>query len=86
YDARTGREVYRRRVPESGGTYNASPVAGGGHLYLSHADGNVYVVAAGPEFRLVSTNPMGEALMATPAMSRGLLVFRTRDHVVAVER
>jgi len=32
-------------------------------------DGEVIVVAAGPEFRHIATNTVGEFLMATPALS-----------------
>jgi outer membrane protein assembly factor BamB len=84
YEARTGREVYRQRVPDVGGTYSASPVVADGRLYLSHADGTVYVVRAGPTFELIATNPMGEVLMATPAMAPGILLIRTQSHLVAL--
>ena len=33
---------------------------------------------------LLATNPMGEICMATPAISEGVLFFRTRHHLVAV--
>lgn len=31
-----------------------------------------------------ATNPLGEVAMATPAISEGTLLFRTRGHLVAV--
>ena len=81
YEAETGREVYRERVE---GPFTASPVAADGKLYLTAEKGSVHVVEAGPEFRLVATNSMGGICMATPAISEGMLLFRTKDHVVAV--
>jgi hypothetical protein len=33
---------------------------------------------------VLSTNPMGEVCMATPAISEGALFFRTQGHLVAV--
>jgi outer membrane protein assembly factor BamB len=81
FEAKTGRLVYQERLPTS---FSASPVASGGKLYLSSEDGDVYVVRAGPRFELLSKNAMGEALMATPAISDGLLIIRSRGHVYAV--
>jgi outer membrane protein assembly factor BamB len=85
YEARTGREVYKTRIVESqGGAYTASPVAGDGKVYFTSEDGDVYVVQAGTEFKLLATNPLGEVCMATPAISDGRLYFRTQNHVVAI--
>ena len=53
-------------------------------MYFSSEDGDVTVVKAGPKFELVSVNPMGQVIMATPAMAPGLLVFRMQHAVVAV--
>ncbi len=84
YDADTGKEIYRRRISDAGGTYSASPVAANGHLYLSQADGSVFVVRAGREFKVVSANPMGESLLATPALTEGMVLIRTQHHLVAI--
>ena len=43
-----------------------------------------HVVKAGTTFELLGTNPLGEVAMATPAISEGTLLFRTRNHLVAV--
>ena len=84
YDARTGERVYRSRVSEKAGGFSASPVAAGGHLYLAGEDGDVFVVKAGREFALVSTNPVGEIAMATPAVSGDMLLVRTQGHLLAI--
>jgi hypothetical protein len=44
----------------------------------------VYVLRAGPEYELLATNVMDEVVMATPAISDGLLVVRTLGHVVGL--
>ncbi len=44
----------------------------------------MYVVRAGPKYELLSTNPVGEALMATPAVTGRVLILRGRSHVYAV--
>ncbi len=77
YRLKTGDEVYRQRLPVIGSGYSASPVAADGKLYLSSEDGDMLVVAAGPEFKLLATNAMGESLMATPALSDGVMYVRS---------
>jgi outer membrane protein assembly factor BamB len=68
YNAKTGEKIYQQRIGDKGGAYSASPVAADGKLYLSSEDGDVFVVKAGPKYELMATNPMGEVLMATPAI------------------
>lgn len=81
FEARTGKLVYQERLPSS---FSASPVAADGKLYLSSEDGDVFVVRAGPKFELLATNPVGEPVMATPAITDGMLILRARRHVYAV--
>jgi outer membrane protein assembly factor BamB len=86
YDLKTGAEVYRQRVAHRGSGFSASPVAADGKIYLPGEDGEIFVVKAGPEYELLATNPMGEPLMATPAISSGLMLVRTERHLFAVGR
>ena len=84
YEPRTGRRLYQQRVGGGGSGFSASPVAADGKVYFSSEDGSVFVVKAGPEFEVLAENPMGETLMATPALSEGVLYIRTRGHLVAI--
>ncbi|HEX8353750.1 MAG TPA: PQQ-binding-like beta-propeller repeat protein, partial [Pyrinomonadaceae bacterium] len=86
YDLRTGEELYRQRLPLVGSGFSASPVAADGKLYLSNEDGEVLVVAAGRTFAHVATNSMGELLMATPALSDGVMYVRSSSSLFAVGR
>ena len=83
YDVRTGQRVYQQRVG-GGGSFSASPVAADGKIYLTSEDGDVFVVKAGPAYELLATNPVGEVVMATPAISDGLLIIRGVKHVMAI--
>lgn len=74
YDAKTGKEKYRERL---GGNCNSSPIASDGRVYLSNNDGRTFVVEAGPKFKLLAENDLGERITASPAISRGQLIFRT---------
>ncbi len=84
YKLRSGKELYRQRIEHQGGGFSSSPVAADGRLYLSSEDGDIFVIRSGPEFRLLGKNPMGERLMATPALSGGRMFVRGEKHLFAV--
>jgi outer membrane protein assembly factor BamB len=86
YDLKTGDEVYRQRLPHLGSGFSASPVAADGKIYLSGEDGEILVVAAGREFKHIGTNTMGELLMATPALSGGVMYVRSASSLFAIGR
>jgi outer membrane protein assembly factor BamB len=84
YDPKTGNRIYQHRVSTNAGGFSASPVAAAGRIYLASEDGEVFVVRAGRTFELLATNPMGEILMATPAISGNMLIVRTGTQIVAL--
>lgn len=86
YDIATGREIYRQRLPLVGSGFSASPVAADGKIYLSNEDGEMLVVEAGETFTLVATNSMGETLMATPAISEGVMYVRGASTLFAIKQ
>ncbi len=83
YEAKTGQKRYRERLADGVG-FTASPVAGDGKIYFTSEEGDVYVLQAGPEYKLLATNKLGEICMATPAISDGNLFFRTQWNVIAI--
>jgi outer membrane protein assembly factor BamB len=86
YDVQTGEEIYRQRLPLVGSGFSASPVAADGRLYLSNEDGEMLVIAAGRKYAHLATNPMGELLMATPALSEGVMYVRSAQSLFAIGR
>jgi outer membrane protein assembly factor BamB len=86
YNLKTGAEIYRQRLPTVGSGFSASPVAADGKIYLSNEDGEMLVVAAGDKFAHISTNSMGELLMATPALSDGAMYVRSSTSLFAIGR
>ena len=84
YDLASGEEIYRTRIPHLGSGFSASPVAADGKIYLSNEDGDMIVVGAGREFDHIATNSMGELLMATPALSKGVMYVKGVSHLFAV--
>jgi outer membrane protein assembly factor BamB len=83
YDVKTGERIYQERVA-GGGSFSASPVAADGKIYLASEDGDMFVVKAGPKFELLSSNPLGEVIMATPAISSGIIFVRGLKHLFAI--
>ena len=84
YDVKTGEEIYRQRLPLVGSGFSASPVAADGRIYLSNEDGEMLVIEAGRAFKHVATNSMGEPLMATPALSNGMMFVRSAGTLFAI--
>jgi outer membrane protein assembly factor BamB len=84
YDARTGERKYQQRLADGKTGFTASAVAANEKIYFTSEEGSVYVIKAGPVFELLAENTLGETAMATPAISEGVLFFRTRGHLVAV--
>jgi hypothetical protein len=72
------RGAFRGRIGEAG-TFSASPIAADGHLYVASEDGEVYVVTASPGLKPIAKNDMKEVIMATPAISDGMIIVRTLE-------
>jgi outer membrane protein assembly factor BamB len=85
HNVRTGERIYQQRVG-AGGSFSASPVAADGKLYLSSEDGDVFVVKAGPAYELLATNSVGQIVMATPAISDGIIIMRGLKDVIAIRQ
>lgn len=86
YNLKTGDEVYRQRLSLVGSGFSASPVAADGKIYLSNEDGEILVIEAGNTFKHLGTNTIGELLMATPALSEGVMYVRSSASLFAIGR
>jgi outer membrane protein assembly factor BamB len=84
YDIETGKDIYRQRLPLVGSGYSSSPVAADGKIYLSNEDGEMLVIEAGPAFKVIATSTMGEPIMATPALSEGVMYVRALSTLFAI--
>jgi outer membrane protein assembly factor BamB len=83
YNPETGQRAFRGRVG-AGGSFSASPVAADGKLYVASEDGEIYVLTAAPGLTQVAKNDMKEVVMATPAISDGVIVVRTLGHLYGI--
>ncbi len=58
------------------GKQYASPVLASGLVYMPNDEGVVTVIQAGPEFKPLSKNAIGEKMFASPAISNGKIFLR----------
>ena len=85
HDARTGKEIYgRQRIAVDASGFTTSPWAYNGKIFVMSEDGDTYVIQAGPEFKVLGKNSLGEMTLATPAVSRGSLIIRTASKLYRV--
>ena len=83
FESKTGKLLYQERLSPDASMY-ASLVAADGKIYCPAENGTVYVLRDGPELEVLASNPMGAPCFATPAVSRGVLYFRTTEELIAV--
>ena len=76
-----GTKVWQERFS---GTHFSSPVCVGGKIYLTNTKGRMSVVQAGPKYKLLATNTLGEGTHATPAVANGCMYIRTFNHLICV--
>ena len=83
-DAATGRHHYTAtRIPELSTVY-ASPVAAGGHVYLTGLNGTTVVIKDADELEVVAINSVGEDVAATPAPVDSELFIRGEQHLFCI--
>lgn len=85
-DPSSGEQLERGRLADAMDDYYASPVAGGGKLYLVSRTGIVSVLAAGPGFEPLSTTELEEPSDSTPALADGVVYLRTDAALYAFGR
>lgn len=82
-DPLTGTEIYRQKLGEVR-SFTASPVASDGKIFAVDDMGTVYVIKAGKTFELISTSELGEISMTVPAITDGIIYYRTVNKLIAV--
>lgn len=83
YDFKTGEKMFEERLgPDA--VCSSSLVAADGKIYCPTEDGVVYVIKAGPKLEVLAKNNLGEPCLATPAISQGVMYFRTSGSLMAI--
>lgn len=83
-DAHSGERIWQKRLP---GNFTASPVAAAGRVYLTNEEGVTTVLdAAADDYRLLSTNRLGEPVFASPAIAHGHFFIRAARNLYCIEQ
>ena len=83
-DAATGKPFYMAsRIPGLDTIY-ASPVAAGGHVYLTSRNGTTVVIKDAHDLQIEATNSLGETVDATPAPVDNQLFIRGEQHLFCI--
>jgi outer membrane protein assembly factor BamB len=83
YDPITGKEIYRDKLGKAK-SFIASPVASDGKIYTVDEEGTVYIFQDGDSFKLLQEIPLKDICMTAPALTDGMIIFRTQKYLTAV--
>lgn len=86
FDAKTGRVHYLEERMGALGDYYSSPVAAGGKVCVISQQGMAVVLRAGDTLEVLARIPLGEPILATPAVVGGRLYVRTKSWLYAFGR
>lgn len=81
YQTGSWKMLWRERV---GGKYFASPIRVGDKVFCPSREGEMVVIAAAPDYRLIARCPLPEGTHATPAVADGMMFVRTYGQLFAV--
>jgi len=84
FDARSGEIIYKETIRPA--SFIASPVASDGKIYLVSENGDLYIVQAGREYKLLKEIPLGEISLVTPGISEGMLILRTASRLIGISK
>ena len=85
FDARTGQEYYSRERLEGIGNLYTSPVGANGRIYILGQKGTMYVVAYGPEFKILAKNTLEDSFHASPAVVGNQVYLRGFEYLYRIE-
>lgn len=80
-DVKTGDTVWKERLR---GNLWGSIVLAGDRMYVSNTQGDVFVLAASPQFKRIAENAMKEHIKAAIAPSDGQLFIRTYENLYCI--
>ena len=83
WDIQSGKTVWQEKTKNR---FYGSPIAMGDRIYCINAKGDVLVLQAGDQFKLLATNPLGEKSQATPAVANSKLYLRTLTSLICVSK
>lgn len=80
-DLKTGTTIWRHRLE---GSFYASPVVCGIHVYMTNLDGVTSIIKVDRRFSLVAENKLSGQFLASAAPANGDLIFRSSDRLFCI--
>jgi outer membrane protein assembly factor BamB len=81
-DPLTGKELYNAKLGKTR-SFIASPVASDGKIYILDEEGTVYILQDGDSFKLLAEIPLNDPCLTAPAITDGMIIFRTQKYLIA---
>ena len=81
YNASDGELLWTKDFDEG---FYSSPLLVGDNIYLMDKAGTTHVFAAGPEYREIAVNPLGEIANTIPAIMDGRIYIRGENHLYCI--
>jgi outer membrane protein assembly factor BamB len=81
----TGKEIYNAKLGKAK-SFIASPVASDGKIYIVDEEGTLYIIRDGDSFELIEEIPFNDICMTAPALTDGMIIFRTQRYLFAAGR
>ena len=82
FDPLTGKEIYNAKIGKSK-SFIASPVASDHKIFVVDEEGTVYIISDGDTFKLLAEIPLNDICMTAPAITDGMIYFRTQKYLIA---
>lgn len=82
-DPMTGKEIYNAKLGKVN-FFAASPVASDGRIYVIDDQGTVYIIQDGDKFKEIAETSLTDVCMSSPAITDGMIYFRTQHYLMAV--
>jgi outer membrane protein assembly factor BamB len=82
-DPLTGKELWAGKLGKAE-SFVASPVASDGKIYTVSERGTVFIIKDGNAFEQVAEIPMNDVSLVAPAVTDGMIFFRSQKYLFAV--
>lgn len=83
-DPATGNTIWEDAFPRASSSFYSSPIIAKGILYAAREDGTVFAARVEDKFEMLSENPMGERIVASPAPAGNGLLIRGEKHLFRI--
>jgi outer membrane protein assembly factor BamB len=82
-DPLTGKEIWNGKLGKAN-SFVASPVASDGKIYIVDEHGTIFIIKDGDAFQQLAEIPMNDVSLVAPAITDGMIFFRTQNYLIAV--